>query len=324
MAYFLLFLSLLLTQAPFSAAHGPKSTSPLRKTTITYGAGSMIEDLQTRKDVSTYQLARHSMSSFPPETDASKPCTDCYIVAMQADLTYLDGTPANWDSGVWLHHFMQFNNKEVDAVCGNMAGDLFFTSGNERPEWRLDEHGPWGYYVSKDAEWTNVVEIMNESGEDKEVQISVHYEWIPKNSPEGIKYHKAQLLWTNIGAPCGDGDVTLVPGISTYDSDSWTSTVAGRLLVAKSHVHDGGLNSTLSLNDQHICISEQSYGANANFVSSDGLAHVSGGSQCKDLGIIKVGDKLQYSVTYDSAKALKHDGKYDDIMGVSFMYVGEE
>jgi hypothetical protein len=35
-----------------------------------------------------------------------KPCEDCYIVAMQADLQYENGKSANIDEGAWMHHIV--------------------------------------------------------------------------------------------------------------------------------------------------------------------------------------------------------------------------
>jgi hypothetical protein len=38
------------------------------------------------------------------DTSAPKPCEDCTIVGMNAGLEYADGTNANIDTGLWLHH----------------------------------------------------------------------------------------------------------------------------------------------------------------------------------------------------------------------------
>jgi len=36
-----------------------------------------------------------------PSLMMKKPCTDCYITALQATLKYMDGSVANADTGVW-------------------------------------------------------------------------------------------------------------------------------------------------------------------------------------------------------------------------------
>ena len=40
-----------------------------------------------------------------------KPCEDCFIVRAEPDLVYDDGTPANLDTGLMLHHAVLFNTR---------------------------------------------------------------------------------------------------------------------------------------------------------------------------------------------------------------------
>jgi hypothetical protein len=70
-----------------------------------------------------------------------KPCSKCYIVAMQSNLVKADGTEVNIDEGAWyfslwtrarqslthlllsrLHHMVMYNNGRTrkDAVCAIM------------------------------------------------------------------------------------------------------------------------------------------------------------------------------------------------------------
>lgn len=44
-----------------------------------------------------------ALSNFPDLT-AEKPCEECTIIKMEAGLEYPNGTDANIDSGMWLHH----------------------------------------------------------------------------------------------------------------------------------------------------------------------------------------------------------------------------
>jgi hypothetical protein len=39
-----------------------------------------------------------------PTPTISKPCSDCMILGMNAGLEYTDGSDANTDTGLWLHH----------------------------------------------------------------------------------------------------------------------------------------------------------------------------------------------------------------------------
>jgi hypothetical protein len=39
-----------------------------------------------------------------PSPTIAKPCNDCMIVGMNAGLEYADGSEANTDTKLWLHH----------------------------------------------------------------------------------------------------------------------------------------------------------------------------------------------------------------------------
>ena len=61
------------------------------------------------------------------------PCTDCLITWMQAGLEYENGTVANAETDLWLHHTVTYNLGRTSAVCpGPEVPDGFFASGNER------------------------------------------------------------------------------------------------------------------------------------------------------------------------------------------------
>jgi hypothetical protein len=64
---------------------------------------------------------------------AEKPCTDCLVTWIQAGLEYPNGTDANANTGLWLHHTVFSNTQRTAIVCPqSSAGDEFFASGNER------------------------------------------------------------------------------------------------------------------------------------------------------------------------------------------------
>ena len=66
------------------------------------------------------------------EKQALLPCKNCFITWMQAGLEYPNGTNANVDSGMWLHHTVLSNVARKDTLGCGYKGDRFFASGNER------------------------------------------------------------------------------------------------------------------------------------------------------------------------------------------------
>jgi len=64
---------------------------------------------------------------------AQKPCTDCLVTWAQAGLEYPNGTVANANNGLWLHHTVFVNTQKTATICPQgIKGDPFFASGNER------------------------------------------------------------------------------------------------------------------------------------------------------------------------------------------------
>ena len=63
--------------------------------------------------------------------NATKPCDECILVSMQASLLYPDGTVANANNGMWLHHALMMNTGRQDTSCPQLY-ERFFASGNER------------------------------------------------------------------------------------------------------------------------------------------------------------------------------------------------
>jgi len=66
----------------------------------------------------------------------SLPCRDCYITAFAADLEYADGTYANANTSMWMHHMAILNINHTDASCpkhgSNHSIERIFAAGNER------------------------------------------------------------------------------------------------------------------------------------------------------------------------------------------------
>jgi hypothetical protein len=64
---------------------------------------------------------------------AQKPCSDCLVTWARAGLEYPNGTVANANNGLWLHHVVFLNTEKTATICPqSLKGDPFFASGNER------------------------------------------------------------------------------------------------------------------------------------------------------------------------------------------------
>ena len=69
------------------------------------------------------------------QVGATLPCSNCTITYLMAGLEYPNGTHANANTSLWLHHIVLIDHANTDTVCGSNSytqGQRLFASGNER------------------------------------------------------------------------------------------------------------------------------------------------------------------------------------------------
>jgi hypothetical protein len=160
-----------------------------------------------------------------------KPCEECYMGAFQGGLEYEDGSEANVDTGMYLHHFVIVNNNKPDWLCGLRTGGLFrqqwvYNSGNERPPVRLNSKYKFGMRLDKEDTLSALSELMNMSNQTKTVYATVIYEVIPLDTPG---YREATHLRLDVWL-CGGSDVPAKKGAYKYTSRNYTSPYSGVIL----------------------------------------------------------------------------------------------
>jgi hypothetical protein len=71
---------------------------------------------------------------------------------------------------------------------------------------------------------------MSESDTDKEVYMTMKYEYLP--ATKAVGYKKVTPIWMDITGTCGVSEEGAKQGVSSYNSPKWTSKdTAGRLLL---------------------------------------------------------------------------------------------
>ena len=228
-----------------------------------------------------------------------KPCEDCYIVRAEPDLVYEDGTPANLDTGLMLHHALLFNTGRSDTTCGKDTflgglGERFLASGNER----TTKHFPdgYGYHLGRESV-TGVFHIMNHSAETKTVSFTFKVRWLPA-STAGVK--PVTPVWVDMNN-CRTSEYTVPAGPSS-EHWTWKSTITGRIVSAGGHVHTGGVRTTLTnaTAQRHVCTSWAGYGQKPAYMGT-----IESMSYCRwdALGVVRAGDTLDLETVYDAAEA---------------------
>jgi len=72
----------------------------------------------------------HGMKTFS-NMNATMPCYECMITGYKVDLEFEDGTAANTNKGMWLHHIGLMNLRRTDAACPDYP-ERITVNGNER------------------------------------------------------------------------------------------------------------------------------------------------------------------------------------------------
>ena len=70
------------------------------------------------------------MKAFP-FSKIPAPCTNCIITGFKPNLVFDDGSTANANTGMWLHHIVFFNLNRTDSTCSKFP-ERFAAAGNER------------------------------------------------------------------------------------------------------------------------------------------------------------------------------------------------
>jgi len=248
----------------------------------------------------------------------------CYVTAMEATIRYPDGKEANIDTGSWLHHIAMFGP-------GGGTGSLW-AAGNERPTLRLNTADKYG--LEFPSKYMLMIDLMTEAKDTKNLTLEVTFEIIPKSNKE---YKAATMYWLTVGEPWAK------EGRYKFDTilPTW-SGIDGKLLYSIGHMHDGGTDMQLFVNEKMVCKSimhynsREGYTATANGKNSTSMAgmqhghssdsglHIADPGACTAFGTVKKGDKLRAEAWYDSNKypLKKHNGANENLMGNMRVYIG--
>jgi hypothetical protein len=183
-----------------------------------------------------YTVAANSEVHNAFNSSAPAPCVNCRITDIVPNLVYTDGTTANLNNGMMLHHFVLTNPANRDSTCPGkgvgLLGERFFAAGNERTHNHLPT--PYGYHNNRST-WTLIYHLVNKSNVSKTVNIEVVYRYRPVSATQ-----PTTPIWLDIdgaGDSCGDSEYTIPVGYSNTTVD-WTSTLEGRFLGLGGHLHD--------------------------------------------------------------------------------------
>jgi hypothetical protein len=250
--------------------------------------------------------------------DVQKPCDECVILAVKANMEYADGTFADTSTGAYLHHFVLLNaGPEINEVnCGKASTESLFESGNERSliPLSLGKNGPvkTGYKVSSPDKFVAVTRFQNGVNDEQFIWVSLTYEYYDKPQPS---FKTSKMLWLNLGPdecditrpnPFGASNLTVdrAPMYKVFEESSipWTSPTEGIVIGTGAHLHYGGTYLHIYQNDKELCNSRAHYGdTKGEFAGNDrnSEAHIIAMDSCISLVPLNKGDTFHFKVEYN-------------------------
>jgi hypothetical protein len=273
---------------------------------------------------------------------AQKPCGDCFITGFTPQLRYLDGTTANIDTGLWLHHIGLYVFGRTDKTCAapypyTLLGERIFSAGNERTRALLPAGA--GVRVGAADMFILVYDLMNTGPEAKPVRVEITYDWVPASTPN---MHHARAVFLDVSPECNNSLVPGGPGPTFTRARTYPAPLAGRIVGLGGHLHDGGRHITLTnaTTGEVICDSVAGYGGagyeepstegSGHTGHGDTISHLSSLTQCvspgidRPIAVLRAGDQISVEAFYDVWDGTGHAHVEDGLMGQLFMYVVEE
>jgi hypothetical protein len=252
-----------------------------------------------------------------------KPCSDCYITSMKADLLNESGQVIGTREGAMLHHMVLTNwTNRQDATCyfgfpfplGLIFGQRFFASGDERTT--ITFPAGYGYRVDAFDTWNMIYDLANMDTSPKNVYLRMSYQYVPA-STAGMK--NVEPIWFDL-AQCGFSEISRPAGPSQA-SWTWTVNRPGTIVAIGGHIHDGGINIAIR-NDstgQLICDSRAGYGETPMYIDHMGMRHISSMSTCIAPNVAQVanGQRVTETAYYDMDEAV------NDQMGIVMAFVAQ-
>jgi len=228
----------------------------------------------------------HGMLWNKPDRTVQKPCDGhCTILKQWAGLEYPNGTNANIDSGMWLHHMVHFTSGPTrwDPVCYNKLSlphtalflkpnqaERYFSSGNERSVFDFNPGGKdlskgAGYYLTPQDKFHYLVDLMNMNMDARPVYMTMTYDILPGELPAG--WSSAKTVWLDV-ASCMTSEVPAPQQSGAFEIKSipWKPNFEGKIIDSIGHLHDGGVAvETLLGSGKKLCRSDSKYSESPEF-----------------------------------------------------------
>jgi len=185
-----------------------------------------------------------------------------------------------------------------------------------------------GYHINAKDTFNAWAQIVNYNKENKELYLTYDLEWVPGIQGDDVK--TMLLSVTSCSTP-----IRLSESVPTNTtSGKFYFMEDGKVFRARGHLHDGGVQMDLFINDKFVCSSKATYGSRSENGADPGMGGHSHGSIDKDGTVktisgmstcwgpwpVKKGDWITGIAEYDlirhPLRKTESGGKAADVMGL--------
>jgi len=174
--------------------------------------------------------------------------------------------------GIYNHHvaFWTPNRAPIAfASCGNgkasptIPVSIFMGGATEALQWRFtSEDGKFnsGFYLAPDASVHTMIDVVNYNNDSRTVYSVSEMEYIPGKVPKALDASQDVM---NIGMCSGSSGFNVKSNdrkVFSFGGSNITVSQDGYIVNARGHLHDGGVNMEVKLNDKVVCDSKAEYG----------------------------------------------------------------
>ncbi|KAF2436859.1 hypothetical protein EJ08DRAFT_655026 [Tothia fuscella] len=261
----------------------------------------------------------------------------CTVFGGNVSVYFEDGRKATPADGIYIHHLLTTDRTKKAtnflSACDNptragmsvsgFGGTGFVGVGEDSGEepvlyTQRDGQSKAGYWVAENDKFMANVVLVNYNKEQKSVTVKYDLEWSPTPPPANTRG-----MLVSISQCPGKGSIKMSPsGPANSTSGKFTFLEDGVILAARGHLHDGGSQVAMYVNNKPACASKATYGGKESTTEVGGTkwATISSMSYCDGPIPIKKGDQMHLVVEYDlKAHPLRKSADGHDATGVMGM-----
>ncbi|KAE9988928.1 hypothetical protein EG328_005638 [Venturia inaequalis] len=241
-------------------------------------------------------------------------CQDCTVIHGSAYVANEKGERLNVKDGVFIHHLGMLDPRRESKPLYSCNGkesapyQSFLGSGVDESEYfYTSSNGSYnsGYYIKDGEIFSLQYEIINYTPTAQKWYIAADYEYVDGKAP-GVEDVTVTALNSQSCFGWERAQIKPPPEKKQFTNTSPDFVMAqdGTVLRLMGHLHDGGENIELLLNNKTVCDSRATYGGKNSMHAQDGtvLESIEAMSACTDLIPIKKGDVVKLVSHYDVEK----------------------